>query len=190
MSSQIISALERVRAATDEQHRALERLPRLERLFAEDYQLDEYAELLRRLLGFHRAAERAFGSFRDSSLLRFALRDKASDAIAADLAALGIPANGRVSEPMPFLGDSDAARTGLLYVVEGSKLGGSVIRRRLEQKFVGLPALRYHAEGDERTAAAWRATKTRLDISLEPNALADAIDGARASFACLQRWLA
>ncbi|MEE7546111.1 biliverdin-producing heme oxygenase, partial [Xanthomonas sp. Kuri4-1] len=77
-----------------------------------------------------------------------------------------------------------AARWGMLYVVEGSQLGGRLIARGLRAQRPALAgALRYFELGDA-DPGAWRRFQERLEHALGDAAARDeAIAGARAMFA-------
>jgi heme oxygenase len=105
--------------------------------------------------------------------------------IAADLAALGAP----MPPPLPFTLDG-AERWGALYVMEGSRLGGQLLARRVA---CGLPVAYLsakHAAGAWRTllaaidAQAAAADAGRADAGRADAGWADAaLAGARATFA-------
>lgn len=77
--------------------------------------------------------------------------------LAADLADLGAP----MPEPLTFAPRSDAARWGILYVVEGSRLGGAMLAKAVPP---GLPH-RYLAAAHP--AGQWRALRTAIDAAGE-----------------------
>lgn len=97
--------------------------------------------------------------------------------LAADLAALG--------EPMPDalimqMSDSDAFRWGALYALEGSRLGGSVLERRVA---TGLPRA-YLSSVHEK--GGWQAFQQSLDAAAEGEGddwIGEAVQGAEAAFA-------
>jgi len=74
------------------------------------------------------AVERVLGACR--TLPAFAPR---TDALRADLAALGLP----MPDPLPLAPpEDDAAAFGALYVIEGSRLGGAMLAKQIP---AGLP---------------------------------------------------
>ena len=97
-------------------------------------------------------------------------------AIAADLAALGRQLPSPEPVPAPR---SDAAAWGMLYVIEGSRLGGAFLARSVPD---GLPKAYLsaaHARG------GWRALLAALDAELAAageSGVAEAVDAARATF--------
>ncbi|MDO8409248.1 MAG: biliverdin-producing heme oxygenase [Phenylobacterium sp.] len=102
-------------------------------------------------------------------------------ALLADLAELGLTA----PPPSPIaVPATSAARVGALYVLEGSRLGGILLRRRLAQAQPGAPSA-YLAHGDGQPL--WRTFLEWLDSrALDPAETHAAIDGARGVFAAFE----
>lgn len=96
--------------------------------------------------------------------------------LADDLAALG----QELPEPLPMpQRGEDGFRWGLLYALEGSRLGGAMLARQVGE---GLPRAylsAVHGKG------GWVAFQQALDDAAQDDAAwtHDAIDGARAAFA-------
>lgn len=102
-------------------------------------------------------------------------------ALLADLAELGFapPAPSPIAAPA-----TAAERVGALYVLEGSRLGGTLLRRRLAEAQPGAPnAYLAHGEG----APLWRTFLEWLDSrALDPAQTRAAVDGARGAFAAFE----
>lgn len=99
-------------------------------------------------------------------------------ALALDLAALGLSAP--VSEPEPT--PSRAFGVGLLYVLEGSRLGARVLARRVRQAEPDMPVA-YLTHGDD--AHPWRSFLTWLEAQPKVGLRTDeAVAGARYGFQC------
>lgn len=82
----------------------------------------------------------------------------------------------------PLIPDGHAARWGALYVLEGSRLGGAVLARRVPD---GLPAAFL---GAAHRPGAWRDLLARLDaLELSGPELVQAVAGAKAVFAAFAR---
>ena len=118
-----------LKAATDDIHRELdERLSTLDLAAENDY---------RRFLDFHArtvpAVEASLASGGLGDMVEGWCASRRSDAIAGDLAALGKPMPKPV-EPPVLTGVGELL--GAAYVLEGSRLGGRVLERRLGP---GLP---------------------------------------------------
>ena len=101
-------------------------------------------------------------------------RRRRSDAVVADLAALGAPV------PTPFAAPllaTPAAQWGAAYVVEGSRLGGALLARSvpedLPRSYLGTP----------QAPGAWRMFLDSLDKHVRlPQDIAQATETARAVF--------
>ncbi len=97
--------------------------------------------------------------------------------LAQDLTALG--------EPMPeglsiHESDSDAFRWGALYALEGSRLGGSVLVRRVPDDLPRAYLSAVHGKGE------WQAFQQSLDAAAEGEGddwIGEAVQGAQAAFA-------
>lgn len=87
-----------------------------------------------------------------------------------------------VAEETPASFTSEAEMLGALYVLEGSRLGGALLRREVPQglpvAFLGAPA----------PAGSWRRLSEFLDRRLvERQSLAEAIDAACQVFTCFAK---
>lgn len=104
---------------------------------------------------------------------------KRGNALISDLNCLKvhIPA----ASPVPRV-DCAAAIWGQIYVLEGSRLGGQVLKRSL------LPDLPQAFLGHRIEHGAWRTLLDRIDQALtEPADRATTLDAARATFAVFER---
>lgn len=99
-------------------------------------------------------------------------------ALAQDLAALGL--NAPISDPAEV--SSPAFGAGLLYVLEGSRLGARFLSRQVRAADAGLPlAYLTHGEGQD----LWRSFLTWLDAVPKVGFRTDAAEaGARYGFQC------
>lgn len=99
--------------------------------------------------------------------------------LAADLIDLGVPCPAPISPPS-FA--SDPEMLGGLYVLEGSRLGGSLLSSRTSP---GAPVRFLTAQAGK---GAWRRLLALLDDRLaQPLALDAAVEAARATFHCFER---
>lgn len=179
--------LAHLRAATRPAH---DRLEGGLGLLDERLDLMAYREVIARLHGFWRGWQpRMAALMRDEALLAPRRR---LHLLEADLVALGVPATAVETLPacpLPVLRDA-AEALGSLYVLEGSTLGGQVIRRNVERR-LGLDGQRgcaYFAGYGAETGLMWRAFLARLDAA--PPADAGRIaQGASATFERLAWWL-
>lgn len=158
-----------LKEATDEVHRELDnRLSRLDLSKRDDY---------RKFLDFHAKVLPALESSLDqgglSDLVEGWENSRRTTAIERDLAVLGrrMPA----AVPVPKL-NGTAELLGTAYVVEGSRLGGRVLRKQVGD---GLPA-DFLSDAD----SCWPKVVAALDRFLYSDALIDeAIGAARRCFA-------
>lgn len=114
----------RLREATRAAHRSLDHHPLLVPLVSHALTLERYAQALAALHGAHSAIEAALADFAPAALL-----PPRTPALAADLAALGV-APAPVVLPLPAAA-GPAEKLGMLYVIEGSNLGGVAIAKLL-----------------------------------------------------------
>jgi len=140
----------------------------------------DYARALAALRGPHAALETLLAGFAPAGDFPPRLPD-----LDADLAAIGMTPFP-LSAALPAA-DSDAARVGCLYVVEGSNLGGTVIARQLATSLAaGIPrAFFAGSSGPPRWEGFWRFAAARC----APEGHATACAAARAAFAFYRRHL-
>lgn len=171
----------RLKEATDDLHGAAENLPAMRRLSSQDYQLTEYVALLEGLLDFHGELERrmisAVGKSHGLKLLRAPL-------LCADLESLGRPAIERgVYTLSPNLDLAcPAVRAGMVYVIEGSALGGKVVASILQKRFgrrINRSTQYFRIYGRD-VARVWRSVKSTLnELDIDH---AQTVGAARACF--------
>ncbi len=185
-----------LRAKTWEIHKKLHLHASFVELFNETLSLDGYRLLVERLHGFYAPLDRAIDQALagDAAQTRFSYVARA-DILARDLADLGLD-RGALADSPQCLGVHDIVSPltvgGILYVVEGSTHGGSVIDTAA-RKLLGDHAggRRYwawcHAENERR----WTATNRYLEhLRAEGAALEDLVAGARGTFQLMAEWLA
>ena len=106
--------------------------------------------------------------------------------LADDLATLGLEAPGDGPEA-PTVGSVSEA-LGLLYVLEGSTLGGRVIRRSLEAQGSDMHGLSFLDPYGEQSGARWRGFLAVLDgAARTPENVEAAVRGAVAGFRHAER---
>ncbi|MCL6684417.1 biliverdin-producing heme oxygenase [Sphingomonas alba] len=159
-----------LKAATDDVHRELDdRLSQLNLATAEDYG---------RFLGFQArtvpAIEGALAAAGLASLVTGWEQGRRSEALRSDLSSLGQPMPQPAAPPSI---STTAEALGAAYVLEGSRLGGRVLRGRVGK---GLPA-RFLGEGQHNS---WPHVVAALDRLLGSEADLDAAkQAARRTFA-------
>jgi heme oxygenase len=140
---------------TAEMHRQLESTPLLSKLLDESISLLEVSEVLERFLWAYRPIDRAL----EDSLPRFLTTfrtPRRTPCLIADLTALGQPIRKEV--PVTFTFPFSLPETlGVLYVIEGSTLGGAMIAGRLERGHARIPrhALSFFLLGESEFPSLW-----------------------------------
>ncbi len=185
-----------LRTETQFAHKQLEQTKILARLFAPDFALAEYRDLLSRFYGFVSAIEPLiFANLPTSHQPVLAHRLKA-DLLLQDLVALGMDVSAVShlprSDDLPNL-DSFPHQMGALYVMEGSTLGGRVISKRLQERFGTTidDKLNYYQCYGDNTGAEWKVFQTFMGRQFDENGdgMAAVIAAANATFTALYHWL-
>lgn len=163
-----------LRAGTADAHQ------RVDRLFAsvDLGSAEDYARFLSAQAAAFLPAERALDEAGIDAVVPDWTARRRGLALEADLDALGVPLPDPL--PMPAL-DDVAAQLGALYVLEGSRLGGALLRRSIGP---GLP--RAFLDGPQ-PPGAWRKLLEKLDEFLyDPKQLQAATEAAREIFAAFE----
>lgn len=185
--------LEQLRASTRAAHTSIETVPALNRLLSADLAAADYVQTLRRLHAFHAGIEPGLErALRGKSRAAALLDGTRLAAIAADIAWFGAaPLPPRRPQSPP---DCRAAALGVLYVVEGSNLGGRVIGRHVAKSLgIGPGAgASYHCGlTAEDARRRWRVLEEALHIEID----AAGVGGepltamALATFGALESWM-
>lgn len=169
----------RIRAATAGLHRRLEELPYSRAVMDGSLPVSRYGAFLRGLLPIVEDAERGFPSLVDLPKVPLLARDLAElqiDRYGVDMAVLtGMLLGQRLRLAAPGFA------AGVLYVVEGSTLGGLVQRKALAGRLPAGAQAWLSAYGAA-TRAHFEAFVKRLDAALEGAAVEAACEGAMAAF--------
>lgn len=190
--SPLLSA--QLRAQTAPQHQQTEALLG----FPDTIQtLADYRLCLCKFLGLYRPLERSLANFSEWDQHGFLLPSpNQNDCLAADLAVLGVePASvlGAAPQLLPAL-PTFAHALGALYVLEGSRLGGRIILRALEERIGPQISGATRFFGDRGTAVGqtWLTFKTALDAfgDTRPILRGDVVSGAKSVFLSMTAWFA
>jgi len=176
------SAARFLREATAQTHAQVEALPHMADLAAGALTPERYGQVLRCHLAILAPWERTHAPWLDTLAVQGWRYRRRATALRHDLAALGL-AQDVAAGPAPQAAGA-AQAWGMLYVVEGSMLGGRIIARQLRLRQPALaPALAYFDLGSA-DPAAWRRFQGCLDAAL-PDAAAreQAAAGAAMMFA-------
>ncbi|MBB4286377.1 biliverdin-producing heme oxygenase [Roseospira goensis] len=186
----------RLRAATREPHEALHRAALLAPLQAPRLEAARYGRILARFDAFLTVAETQVLIPADPWLARQgfarASRRPALAADLADLARAGVtPTADPPAPPAIALPSGPGAALGVLYVTEGSRLGGRGLARHLAG---ALPApvagaTRFLGSPEVDLATHWRRVGAVIDTAgRDPGHAAAALEAARRAFALLHHW--
>jgi heme oxygenase len=179
-----------LRAATESRHR---RLDGSLRLAAADADYDDYVAYLAALSGWLRAVEPAMLERAWPAALQAARRAGKSGWIRRDLeaarrAGVAVPPIAACDD-LPDLRGSDAYALGVLYVIEGSQLGGRFMAKRFAQAFPDRDFAYLSGYGDD-TGALWKSFLDFMTAQLAAQGPMDeAVRGACDAFDTLGRWL-
>ncbi len=183
--------------ATRDLHERVEHLPFMTPLRAGHVTPEQYRKILARLYGFYEPTERnLFGEARVRRFLTDTGARPKTPALEHDLLALGLSA-GEIAR-LPRCSDApaptdDAARLGVLYVLEGAGLGGRVILRRIGDSLgpFTTTATAFHGFHANDAATWWRVFQEALGDHLDasPKHLETAVQSAARTFDSLLLWL-
>ena len=179
-----------LRAQTQESHERLERVALLAELSSGSITLPRYRHYLGRMHAFHAAVEGALLPRLPPAYA--AARMNHGARLARDLHALGAPA---VPAPQPLcraaraLAPSPAAVWGVLYVLEGARLGSQVLLRRNAANAAVCQSHAYIAGEGERTGLFWRDFCLMLEAGAAPCDQQTLPPAANRTFALLGHWL-
>ncbi|MFD2920411.1 biliverdin-producing heme oxygenase [Terrimonas rubra] len=167
-----------LKTATQSLHDRVEEKMNAKKIFTPFYTVEDYKQLIwQNYLFFSHFEEAVFNSF--SPPLRTALQlplRKKLPYLVADLEVLGLTASGTASYTDTC---SEATAMGILYVMEGSTLGGNVIKKRL----TSLPAFtdiyfNFFGCYQENTGPFWTQFKEVLDTRFTTDQYEEVYRGA------------
>lgn len=187
-----ITIMQRLRQETRAQHVATEAIPFSAAILAGTLPRSAYAGQLAAYLPVHRAVEAAVADRRHAALAHVWTDDMTRTALLeSDLDELGATdddarlARGEAEEMAAWIqalaATEPIAILGVVYVLEGSSLGGALLRRHLAQAF-GLTdaGLRYYSPYGVGPKPHWVAFSERMNAAVADRADADAIVAAAA----------
>jgi heme oxygenase len=166
-------------------HKSLEaRLP----FFDAGFDTAAYSRLLQAYYGFHAPLEARLGAYQEPQRAK-------TPALTQDLQALRLSTRDIDTLPLcqalPAIGD-EASALGVMYVLEGSTLGGQVLKRAMAER-LGLGPSSGAGFLDvygAMTGRYWRDYLDRLEqASTAPAAKAATVQAAIDTFTCFEHWL-
>lgn len=173
--------------ATREAHHVIDHHPLVAPLVRTDLTVETYLRALRGLLRIHRPLQQRLADALAACGTTYELADRVGW-LSADLAALGSDDNISAPPWTPPVIANATDLAGMLYVIEGSTLGGQVIARRIEAS-LGFTANHgagfFNGWGTD-TPAHWAAFWQFADGAVGTNTAA-ATAAARAAFEAIRQ---
>ncbi len=183
--------IDQLRTETAHQHKALESSRLSKQLLSNDVAIEDYKAYLQKLYGFVVGFEKYILPQIRSSFPEIVPSYK-QELLLNDITSLrGTETSSIVTEnEIHQLYPNKASMLGGLYVLEGSTLGGLVIRKHLVEKLGEqiIPATSYFAVYGKETAANWRNFLQIFSILANQNDSAAVIQGASDTFTFLHEW--
>jgi heme oxygenase len=151
-----------------------------------------YISLLTRLFGYHHGLELALDSALFPERQQAPPVDRRSQRLLQDLDNLGPggPDNPPLKQTADFVAiESYGAWLGVLYVREGSMMGGRALAAKLDHLLGSQLSGRRFFQGGGGDGAAWQRLCRALDALDEPAAQDQALVAALASFELFDTWM-
>lgn len=150
-----------------------------------------YADLLYCLYGYFAPVERILSTFGPILLNDYDLRRK-SGSILTDLQQLNFPNTKSFAADLPLINNKSQA-LGCLYVIEGSILGGAILKKRILTQCPAIPvsAFTYFSGYDHQTSVMWQTFIAQFNnfFNNNNNSIEEAIDSANECFVKLENWI-
>ena len=179
--------IDRVRAATYALHQSLDNLmiPNIEAIRSKE----DYAALLLQLYGFFKPVYDNTDRFLDTNYLPDYRSRRKPEWILNDLKDLEVNHTIHLCEHLPHI-DSNAAACGALYVLEGSTMGGMIIKKMIHEKLHSDDGLTFFSGYGKQTRERWNVFIHYLnDIDNHKEASEMVIQTAAATFMFFKEWL-
>lgn len=178
-----------LKASTDMEHRAIEAAVNFKEIVSS---AKSYSLLLEKFYGYYFPIERRLHEFTNSLLeLGINLTErKKIHLLEHDLMLLGIKTNTtNLCQNLPPLSNVYQAM-GVLYVLEGSTLGGQVIHKHLmnQNSFSKKSELKFHLGYENQTIQMWNQFKSSLNL-IPGNHESEVIATAQSTFSTLKNWI-
>ncbi len=156
-----------LRTRTETEHQNTENSPIMHEVLGENFSLAGYCVLLKRFMSFYIPLESAFQAFLSNATITYTYHPKlplihsdlaycSDEEVQLDVTPTAVPA---IDDVASFLG--------ALYVVEGSTLGGSVIRKMLEKHMDTSQGAQFFYPYGKETKQHWDATRTFINTTAE-----------------------
>ena len=194
MNTPTIELRTQLRDATAPLHKQLDQQPLLVALLGNDLPLADYQQLLGIYYSLYHQLEAAIKTYLSLQPIDFDYQPRyKTPLLLSDLSYWQIqPEPLRCQIMLPDL-NSLGALLGLLYVLEGSTLGGQFIAQHLQLTYgyTRSTGSDFYSACGEQTQSHWQSFISYLNsFSDQPDLAAQAIDSADLSFACFNQALA
>lgn len=181
-----------LRQGTRAIHDRLHHHPSFAELMDETIALPGYLALLARLFGYHHGLELALDLAVFPERPQAPPVDRRSQRLLRDLEDIGPSGydHARRTQPVELSAiDSYGAWLGVLYVREGSMMGGRALAAKLDHLCGSQASGRSFFQGGAGDGAAWQRLCRALDALDEPKAQNQALQAALASFQLFDTWM-
>ncbi len=191
-----ISVMKRLKEETRPLHDAIEKNVYLQRVTSDTIQLVEYHKILEAFWGFYAPLEPMLFADSEPWLEEFnvSVREKLP-LLKADLLATGNHTEESIAvlpicELLPSTATS-AKKLGILYVLEGSTLGGSVITRHLKSKLGDVVSnmTQFYFPYGEMTGPNWKNFAMLVERSCTVDEHDEIVEAAKQTFNYLDTWM-
>ncbi|WP_010516956.1 biliverdin-producing heme oxygenase [Croceivirga radicis] len=150
--------------------------------------LEDYGKLLERLFLFYNPLESKVHQYIDQSILPDIERRKHTQWILKDLNALNYTVNTSTESKTQQI-TSTAYAVGVLYVMEGSTMGGQIISKMLKKQLGANTSTYYFDSYSDETMDMWLSFKNSIaqyETHLDKE---EVFKGANETFSSLKEWL-
>ena len=151
---------------------------------------DDYAKLLYCFYGYFAPVEKILESYGPSIISDYDLRRK-THSLCSDLQQLNVPNPKSFAADLPEINNESQA-FGCLYVLEGSILGGAILKKRILDQCPAIPvaAFTYFSGYDQQTPVMWQSFITQFNCFFNTNhSIEEAIKSANECFVKLENWI-
>lgn len=180
---------EKLKIQTLSQHKDIEQhVPILRPGFSRE----EYRAYLERLLGFYGPVEERFKNLDPAWVEALELeKRKKTHLLKSDIQALGgVPSSTSSLKEVPAT-DSAAQIVGLLYVLEGSTLGGQILKKRLKENLnLADDEMQFFSGYGPHTGSMWMKFKEKAEELVDVQAHDEVVASAQNTFECYKNWIA
>lgn len=178
-----------LREKTAKEHAKTEASPIMSQMMGDNFSIDEYAEILKRFLIFYQAIEESIKNFLiDNPIYQYRYK---SPLLISDLKSLNRNLTKKDHHHVNLDIKDIEDFIGVLYVLEGSTLGGSLIRKTLVKHFGEEGSINFFYPYGKEVKKYWDKTKAFIDeYGDNPKIDKEAVyNAAISTFICIRKAL-